>query len=181
MFADHYGPRQNHTMRNHWSGTAATTREAVPYSDHINHPSRDQLLEFRTSFYETISVEFLVQGNFNHTQFSREQWYWRDSNSHLSHPKWAAVLIELTWLLQDILFSFKIYYSASSQANLTASRLLFSFKIYYLYVTIHHKRALKSASTCFWFAELYNHPIAVTFEKNRGPVMLIISARLVMD
>ena len=52
---------------------------------------------------------------------------------------------------------------------------------YFTFVTTHHKRALKSASTCFWFAGPYNHPIAVPFEKNRGPVMLIISAWLVMD
>ena len=68
---------------------------AVPYSDHINHRSRDQLLEFRTNFYETISSEFLVQGNFKHTQFSREQWYWRDSNSQPLAPKASAVSIEL--------------------------------------------------------------------------------------
>ena len=43
-------------------------------------------------FYETISSEFLVQGKFKHTQFSREQWNWRDLNSQPladSHPKWA--------------------------------------------------------------------------------------------
>ena len=39
------------------------------------HRSRNQLLEFRTSFYETISSELLVQGNFMHTLFSREHWY----------------------------------------------------------------------------------------------------------
>ena len=35
----------------------------------INHRSRDQHLEFRTSFHKTISSEFLIQGNFKHTHF----------------------------------------------------------------------------------------------------------------
>ena len=40
-----------------------------------------------------------------------------------------------------------------------------AFKVRRAFVTIHHKRALKSASTSFWFAGLYNHPIAVTYDK----------------
>ena len=66
----------------------------------FNHRSQDQLLEFRMSFYETISSEFLVQRNFKHTQFSREHWHWRDSNSQPLAPKASAVSIELTWLLK---------------------------------------------------------------------------------
>ena len=62
--------------------------ELYPIQTIFNHRSRDQLLEFHTSFYETISSEFLVQGNFKHTQFSREHcWYWRDSNSQPLAPK----------------------------------------------------------------------------------------------
>ena len=34
--------------------------------------NRYQLLEFGTSFHETIGKEFIVQENFKHTQFSRE-------------------------------------------------------------------------------------------------------------
>ena len=52
------------------------TRGAV----HIVCPN--QLLEFRMSFCETISSEFLAPGNFKHTQFSRDHWCWpcwRDS------------------------------------------------------------------------------------------------------
>ena len=45
----------------------------------FNNDSQDQLPKFRTSFYETNSSEFLVQGNFKYTQFLREHWYWRDS------------------------------------------------------------------------------------------------------
>ena len=67
-------PKTNHTMRNHYSGTAATTRGTVHYRIIFNHRSRDRLLEFRTRFYKTISSEFLVQENFKHTQFSREHW-----------------------------------------------------------------------------------------------------------
>ena len=65
----------------------------------INQRSQDQLLEFRTSFHKTISSEFLVQGNFKHTQFSREYWTWQDSNSQPHAPKARAVSIELTWQL----------------------------------------------------------------------------------
>ena len=49
-------PKTNHTIRNHKSGTAATTRGAVyPIQTIINHRSLDQLLEFRTGFHEIIS------------------------------------------------------------------------------------------------------------------------------
>ena len=34
-----------------------------------------------------------------YTQFSREHWYWRNSNSQPLAPKASAVPIELTWLL----------------------------------------------------------------------------------
>ena len=61
--------------------------ELYPIQSIYNHRSRDQLLKYRTSFYKTISSEFLVQGNFKHTQFSTEQWYWRDSNSQPLAPK----------------------------------------------------------------------------------------------
>ena len=57
MFADNFGlSKTNQTMRNHYTGTL------YPIQTIFNHRSRDQLLEFRSSFYETISSEFLVQG-----------------------------------------------------------------------------------------------------------------------
>ena len=52
-----------------------------------------------SSFYETISSEFLVQGNFKHTQFSQEHCYWLDSNSQPRAPKASFVSIELTLLM----------------------------------------------------------------------------------
>ena len=65
----------------------------------IKHRSQDQLLEFRTSFHKTVRSKFLVQGNFQHTQFGREDWTWRDSNSQSHAPKARAVTIELFWRL----------------------------------------------------------------------------------
>ena len=81
----------------------------------FNHRSRNQLLEFHTSFYETISSEFLVQGNFKHTQFSREHWYWQDLNSQLLTLQVSALSIELTWLPN--LWSLSHYYSQFSVWN----------------------------------------------------------------
>ena len=43
--------------------------ELYPSQSISNHHSLDKLLEFHTSFYETISSEFLVQGSFKHTHF----------------------------------------------------------------------------------------------------------------
>ena len=97
MFADHYGPRQTIPWETINQGLLQPQGE-LPYSDH----SRDQLLEFRTSFYKTISSEFLVQGNFKHTQLSREHWYWQDLNSQPLKPKASTVSIDLTWLLCQV-------------------------------------------------------------------------------
>ena len=99
MFADHCGPRQTIPWETINQGLLQPQGELYPIQTIYNPRSRDQLLEFRTSFYETISSEFLVQGNFKHTQFSREHWNWRDSNSQPLTPKVSAVSIELTWLL----------------------------------------------------------------------------------
>ena len=98
MFADHCGPRQTIPWETINQGLLQPQGELYPIQTIFNHRSRDQLLEFRTSFYETISSEFLVQGNFKHTQFSREHWNWRDSNSQPLAPKASAVSIELTWI-----------------------------------------------------------------------------------
>ena len=95
----HCGPSQTIPWETLNQGLLQPQGELYPIQTIFNHRSRDQLLEFRTSFYETISSEFLVQGNFKHTQFSRENWYWRDSNSQPLAPKASAVSIELTWLL----------------------------------------------------------------------------------
>ena len=99
MFADHCGPRQTIPWETINQGLLQPQGELYPIQTIFNHRSQDQLLEFRTSFYKTISSEFLVQGNFKHTQFSREHWHWRDSNSQPLAPKASAVSIELTWLL----------------------------------------------------------------------------------
>ena len=100
MFADHCGPRQ--TIPWETINQGLLQGEMYPIQTIFNHRSRDQLLEFRTSFYETISSEFLVQGNFKHTQFSWEHWHWRDSNSQPLAPKASTVSIELTWQVYNI-------------------------------------------------------------------------------
>ena len=73
--------------------------ELYPIQTIFIHRSRNQLLQFHTSFHETISSEFFVQENFKHTQFSQEHWNWRDSKSQPHTLKGSAVSIELTWLL----------------------------------------------------------------------------------
>ena len=73
--------------------------ELYPIQTIINHCSRDQLLQFPMSFHETINKQWVsCPRNFKHTQFSRERWTWRDSNSQLHTLKASAVPIELTWL-----------------------------------------------------------------------------------
>ena len=98
MFADHFGPRQTIPWETINQGLLQPQGELYPTQTIFNHRSWDQLLEFRTSFYETISSELLVQGNFKHTQFSREDWYWRDSNSQPLASKANTVSFEPTWL-----------------------------------------------------------------------------------
>ena len=108
MFADHCGPRQTIPWETINQGLLQPQGELYHIQTIFNHRSRDQLLEFRTSFYETISSAFLVQGNFKHTQFSREHWHWRDSSSQALAPEASAVSIELTWLhlpLSSLLFT----------------------------------------------------------------------------
>ena len=100
MFADHCGPRQ--TIPWETINQGLFQGELYPIQTIFNHRSRDQLLEFRTSFYETNSSEFFVQGNFKHTQFSWEHWHWRDSNSQPLAPKASTVSIELTWQVYNI-------------------------------------------------------------------------------
>ena len=102
MFADYCGPRQTIPWETINQGLLQPQVELYPIQTIFNNHSRDQLLEFRTSFYETISSEFLVQGIFKHTQFSREHWYWRNSNSQPLASKGSAVSIELTWLLMSL-------------------------------------------------------------------------------
>ena len=101
--------------------------ELYPFQTIFNHRSRDQLLEFRTSFYETISSEFLVQGNFKHTQFSREHWNWPDSNSQPLAPKASAVSIELTWLLCQVMTNHKSVEITSFKMNLIVKNANWSF------------------------------------------------------
>ena len=74
MFPDHCGPRQTIPWEAIHQELLQPQGELYPIQTTFNHRSRDQLLEFRTSFYETISSEFLVQRNFKHTQFSWEHW-----------------------------------------------------------------------------------------------------------
>ena len=98
MFTDHCGPRQTIPWETINQGLLQPQGELYPIQTIFSHRSWDQLLKFCTSFYEKSSSEFLVQGNFKHTQFSREHWYWRYSNSQPLVPKASAVSIELTWL-----------------------------------------------------------------------------------
>ena len=98
MFADHCGPRQTIPWETINQGLLQPQGEMYPIQTIFNHCSRDQLLQFCTSFYETIFSEFLVQGNFKHSHFSQEHWYWRDSNSQPLTPKASTESIELTWL-----------------------------------------------------------------------------------
>ena len=102
MFADHCGLRQTIPWETINQGLLQPQGELYPIQTIFNHCSRDQLLEFCTSFYETISSDFLVQGNFKHTQFSQEHWYWQDSNSQPLTPKASAVSFERTWLLSPV-------------------------------------------------------------------------------
>ena len=103
MFADHCGTRQTIPWETINQGLLQPQGELYPIQTIFNHRSRDLLLEFRVIFYKTISSEFLVQGNFKHTQFSREHWHWWDSNSQPLAPKASAVSIELTWHFQNLL------------------------------------------------------------------------------
>ena len=98
MFADHCGPRQPILWETINQGLLQLQGELYPIKTIFNHRSRDQLLELCTSFYETISSEFLFQGNFKYTQFHESIGHWRDSNSQPLAPKASAVSIELTWL-----------------------------------------------------------------------------------
>ena len=98
MFTDHCGPTQTIPWETINQGLLQPQGELYPIQTIFNHRSRDQLLEFRTSFYETISSELFVQGNFKPTQFSWEHWNWRDSNSQPLSPKASTLSIELTWL-----------------------------------------------------------------------------------
>ena len=58
-----------------------------PIQDIFNHRSQDQLLQFRTSFYKTISSEF--QGNFKPLNFQECIYTDRTWTRNLSHPKQA--------------------------------------------------------------------------------------------
>ena len=74
MFGDHCGPRQTTQWETINQGLLQPQGELYPFETIFNHCTRDLLFEFRTSFYETISGEFLIQGNFKHTQFSWNHW-----------------------------------------------------------------------------------------------------------
>ena len=128
MFADHCGPRQTIPWETIYQGLLQPQGELYPIQTIFNHRSRDQLFEFRTSFYETISCLFLVQGNFKHTQFSREHWNWRDSNTQPLAPKASAVSIELTWLpMYDVFYhlsrSLMIWLIGALESNIHQFRI----------------------------------------------------------
>ena len=105
VLVDHNGLRQTTAWKTikQLQGLLQPQGELYPNQSIFNHHSWDQLLEFRTSFYATISRELLVQGDFKHTQFSRKQWYWRDSNSQPLALKVSPVSTELTWTREDII------------------------------------------------------------------------------
>ena len=127
MFADHCGPRQTMPWETINQGLLQPQAELYPIQTIFNHCSRDQLLKFRMSFYETISSEFLVQGNFRHTQFSPEHWYWQDSNSQPLAPKASAVSIELTWLLTKSHSHAHRYWYACHSHDTRTLRLLYLY------------------------------------------------------
>ena len=87
-------------------------------------------LEFRTSFHQTISSAFLVQGNFKHTQFSQEHWTWRDSNLQPHAPKARAILIELIPLFGGFLF----FFPKTIITNLELGVAFFFFLFIYLFI-----------------------------------------------
>ena len=94
IFADHYGPR--HTIPwNTIKQGLLQPQKLYPSQSIFNHTGISSL-SFNTSFYETISSEFLVQGNFKHSQISRQHCYWWDLNLQHLAPKASAILIELT-------------------------------------------------------------------------------------
>ena len=84
MFTDRCGLRQNIP----WE---TINRWLFPIHTILALHIHDQRFKFHTRFYETISTEFFVQGNFNHTQFSQEQWMELTGTQtpYLMHPKWA--------------------------------------------------------------------------------------------
>ena len=97
-FADHCDPIRTIPWET-YQGLLQPQGELYPIQTIFNHRSQDQLLEFHTSFYGQLAVKF-VQGNFKHTQFPQEHWFWRDSNSQPLALKASAVSIELTWVLE---------------------------------------------------------------------------------
>ena len=71
MFADHYGPRLTIPWNTINQGLLQPQGELYPSQPIFNHRSWHHLLKFRMTFLETISSQFLVQGNFKHTVYTR--------------------------------------------------------------------------------------------------------------
>ena len=103
-------PKTNHTIK--IKGLLQPQRALHSSQKIFNHCSLDQLLEYRMSFYKTISSEFLVHGNFKNTQFSQEQ-YWWDLHLQPLAPQASTVSTELIdclltllqWLMEWLLSS----------------------------------------------------------------------------
>ena len=71
MFADHYGPRHTVPRDTINQGLLQPQGELYPIETIFNHRIQDQLLEFCTSLYKTISSELLVQGNLSTLNFHK--------------------------------------------------------------------------------------------------------------
>ena len=90
MFADHCGPRQTIPWETINHGLLQPQGELYPIQTIFNHRRRDQLLEFRTSFYETIiAVSSLSKGFSSTLNFHESIATDGTRTRNLSHPKRA--------------------------------------------------------------------------------------------
>ena len=94
-------PRVIPYQLNHHTGIIANQKwySTLITPQYQYHHNQDQLPEFHTGFYKTINSEFLVQGNFKHTQFSQGHWY----RLNLGSGSLRTITIELAWLVISFL------------------------------------------------------------------------------
>ena len=84
MFANHCGPRQTIPWETINQGLLQPQGELYPIHTIFNHRSQDQLFEFRTSFYETISNFFLSILHCQH-------FLWFRSNLMITVVMWQGI------------------------------------------------------------------------------------------
>ena len=116
-------------------------------------------LLFHQSLCCTLTTGWLLSGN---VVTVKQWWQWLHYHQVVTMKLHCSIVTDGIGILL-CKWCFSLYSRLSFAA--AASWRFNSDSVSCMYVTIHHKRALKSASTCFWFAGLYNHSIAVTFEK----------------